>query len=559
MGWAAGADDTGRQGPFQIGQWVCQLDGRIDNRTDLLRQTGCSHDCPNTEMLATLYRQKGVDGLGDVIGDWSVAIWDAGKRQIVLASDYAGIRPLYYHRSAQTLVWSSTLADLVHWTGISELDDRFTVGFLANSAAPAATPYANIFAVPAGHAVLVSEDQILARSFWTFPVDRKTEFRDEREYEERLLELFRQSVQVRLARNSPTCAELSGGLDSSSVVCMANGLRGDAGLITLSYTHPDSVDEKYFREVGRFCQLPGCYLPLDEQDAASEDQVGAIPSWWEPRFRKLSKLMAEAGSSVLLTGQLGDFAMGNNYDGTGQVAEWLSKRRFSKALRTAYAWGRAAQAPLYPILWRGIRQAYSSWSPSLDPQDAVGAMPASTEDSLVSKVRTRLQSYLRERMASEVPRPTPPARRQLFQAAAEVCRSRRLQTPEALRHISYSHPYSHRPLLEFMLTIPSHVVFGPGQPRRLMRRAFDGLLPPMIVTRKSKASYATSFRAPLMPLAKQLLRQPTAIELVKRGYLDVQSLVNRLEKFTQGIDCHETQLRQIILLEFWLRNRMPAS
>jgi hypothetical protein len=88
-----------------------------------------------------------------------------------------------------------------------------------------------------------------------------------------------------------------------------------------------------------------------------------------------------------------------------------------------------------------------------------------------------------------------------------------------------------------------------------MRRAFAGLLPSVIRGRRSKASYASTFRAPLLPLAKLLLQRPTEIELVQRGYLDVQSLRGRLEKFTQGLDCNETQLRQIILLEFWLRNR----
>jgi hypothetical protein len=105
------------------------------------------------------------------------------------------------------------------------------------------------------------------------------------------------------------------------------------------------------------------------------------------------------------------------------------------------------------------------------------------------------------------------------------------------------------------------MVFGPNHPRRLMRRAFAELLPPLVLARKSKASYMPAYRGALMPLAHMLLLCPKEIQVAERGYVDPRSLIGRLEKFTRGLDCHETQLRQILLFEFWLRTRMasPAS
>jgi hypothetical protein len=63
----------------------------------------------------------------------------------------------------------------------------------------------------------------------------------------------------------------------------------------------------------------------------------------------------------------------------------------------------------------------------------------------------------------------------------------------------------------------------------------------------------------LMPLAGALLKGPHEIQLVDRGYVDRKSLTNRLERFTQGLDCNESQLRLLILLEFWLRNRVAPQ
>jgi len=60
-------------------------------------------------------------------------------------------------------------------------------------------------------------------------------------------------------------------------------------------------------------------------------------------------------------------------------------------------------------------------------------------------------------------------------------------------------------------------------------------------------------------LAAALLRDPNGIQMVERGYVDRQSLVGRLDRYRKGLDCNESQLHMIVILEFWLRNRMPDS
>jgi hypothetical protein len=102
-------------------------------------------------------------------------------------------------------------------------------------------------------------------------------------------------------------------------------------------------------------------------------------------------------------------------------------------------------------------------------------------------------------------------------------------------------------------------VVAPGQPRRLLRRAFAGLLPPAILGRKSKGVYVSTYRESLTPLAVALLKGSGVIQVVERGYVEPKSLTGRLEKFVEGLDCNETQLLPILLLEFWLRHRAAAK
>ena len=132
----------------------------------------------------------------------------------------------------------------------------------------------------------------------------------------------------------------------------------------------------------------------------------------------------------------------------------------------------------------------------------------------------------------------------------------RFQPPEALAHLPHTHPYTHRPLLHYMLSIPPKIVCGPGEPRRLMRRALEELWPRGFHGRRSKDSFGGVFLRSLRPLADVLLKEdPRNFEVVRRGWVDAASFTNRLQRLTRSLPCGEPQLRQIVLLEFWIRDR----
>ena len=87
-----------------------------------------------------------------------------------------------------------------------------------------------------------------------------------------------------------------------------------------------------------------------------------------------------------------------------------------------------------------------------------------------------------------------------------------------------------------------------------MRHAFSDLWPGKLRSRRSKGFFNTPWLEALRPLALDLLKQ-RQIEVVERGFVDRTSFLLRLERLSAGLDCNEAQLRQIMLLEFWLRHR----
>src|SRR5260221_13436974 len=94
---------------------ILSWDGRLDNRGDLLLLLADSlrGETSNAALALAAYERGGSDGFVRLIGDWSLVIHDHVNRAIVLASDYAGVRPLYYCVQARGVHWSSRLPSLV--------------------------------------------------------------------------------------------------------------------------------------------------------------------------------------------------------------------------------------------------------------------------------------------------------------------------------------------------------------------------------------------------------------------------------------------------------------
>lgn len=543
---------------FDSGGNCCSWDGRLDNRKELLAATQLPSDAPDVVIVNAMYRRSGIAGFRGLVGDWSLCVWDVACRKIVLASDYAGVRPLYYAFFAGQLCWSSDLDDLITWTSTAKLDELFIACFLRRGDSAERTPYTNILAVPPGHAVIATAKGVSIKRIWTLPLNNHIHYHDDGSYERELSALFREAVEVRIAGEPRVCAELSGGLDSSSVVCMTRYLQsecnpGDVSLSTISYTYPNSADERYFSEVERTFDIAGHRLQLQSFPPATFVFGGTTPGWWKPRFREVARRLNAFRSSVFLTGQFGDLIMGNTTDDTGQVTDLVQVREFRKAAGEAYRWARSLRTPIYSIIWRSLREACLPCASFGGFQNSIDGFQAKADDSLSGHLISLFCDYERHNEALAVWREAAPGRRRLFRAVQELLESRKLATPEELRHISYTHPFTHRPLVEFMLRIPAHIVCAPGQPRRLMRRAFANLLPLAVLNRKSKAAYTALYRESLMPIALTMLQSRRDIHVVDCGYVVEKSLISRLERFSQGLECNEPQLRHIILLECWLR------
>jgi asparagine synthase (glutamine-hydrolysing) len=398
------------------------------------------------------------------------------------------------------------------------------------------------------------------------PIGDTIRYQNRRRYEEELRALFREAVATRLRTDSPVLAELSGGLDSSSVVCMANhlvrtGAVSAPRLDSVSFTWRNSLDEPFIREVESHCGIKGTHISTFDVPLLAETQVsGATPEAFQALLRCVAATARQAGAGTILTGQNGDLLLGNWFDDRLQVAASLRRFRIGTAFDEALAWSKILRLSVYQILWQAAQAALpSSLTPAAIYEIPDGSYaPRSVETSLVSQFSDRTGVSEPARFFSDDWRQAAPERRKHFRSLSLALELRTLQAPEPLQHLDYTHPFSHRPLVEFLMSVPADVLCRPGEPRKLMRSALSDLWPRKLRERRSKGSFNAPWQEASRPLARALLNAKKLYS-VERGFVDHASVRARLERLCLGLDCNESQLRQIILLELWLRNRAEGE
>ena len=137
-----------------------------------------------------------------------------------------GVRPLYYRLDRGTTTWSTSLAEIVlREQKDDDISEAFVARFMTLDAPCDVAPYDGIQVVPAGGCVSVTCDGVQRHRVWRLECEH-VQYADRREYEERLLALWTEAIGCRLRANGLIWAELSGGLDSSSVLCTAVELAG---------------------------------------------------------------------------------------------------------------------------------------------------------------------------------------------------------------------------------------------------------------------------------------------------------------------------------------------
>lgn len=211
---------------------------------------------PDSTLVLASYEAFGERFPERLLGDFALGLFDPGKHRLLLARDAIGLRPLYFWAGNNTFLFASEVkAILAHPSVRARPDENLLADFLLGrvGASQGLTFFQDIRALLPGHLLTATQEQCLTRQYWDFDLTRRLKLSSYGDYVDGFRSHFQTAVTRRLRSASPVTVSLSGGLDSSSIFCLAETLHRNKKTACpqihgISYTPPgDSpINEKAF-------------------------------------------------------------------------------------------------------------------------------------------------------------------------------------------------------------------------------------------------------------------------------------------------------------------------
>ena len=559
--------------PLQDGPYVLTWDGRLDNREDF----GICFPVTNLQTVSDpavvlrAFQMFGESVFEKLIGEFALTLWCQRSRCLRFVRSSCGARPLYYVLDDNRLLWCSNFAHLVRVSRVGlSVNDEYVLQYLVTTPNIRDTPLAKVKAIPPNRLVRFEDGQMKGGSeLWNPTRLSPLRYRTDGEYEEHCREKVTEAVRVRLHAKNPVFAEMSGGLDSSTVALTADRiLRGrnesphNLQTVSCVYDESKSADERSFiRAVAEHRGIETHLIHEKEQRITlglADPPFTGLPTTlhcFPGRYEAFSAVMQRYNARVLLTGRGGDHLFWSAAQGAPLVADDVLRMKLIGAHRECRTWSHAANLPYYTFLTGSVLPAAIG---SLFPEKYRGEpseLPAWVQPkhrATIAGLPTDFEEYTSWRAA-------PSKRAQAF-VVGLMFRVLGSGFGEEYPQICISHPYSHRPLIEFCLSAPLSQHLRDGATRSLMRRAMRDLLPTKTAKRVSKGLVDEC-------VARALAREQVNLsnvgnwEVCRRGYVVHFHLAEALRLARMGMVHLFGPMIRLFSLERWLRSldRVEAS
>ncbi len=535
-------------------------------RRELLARGFTFRSTSDTEVILRAYEAWGVDLLPRLRGMFAFAIWDKRRRQILLARDRVGIKPLVYAWDGASLRFASEIKAILEdpsvprdldWEGVR---DYFTYLFIPSPR----TIFRGIRKLPPGSYLLCRLDGGApeVHRYWDLRMTPDHAL-TEAEWTDRLGQLLKETVKLHMVSDVPVGAFLSGGIDSSTVVAfMARASAAPVRTFSIGFDEGDFDELAYARRVA------ARYRTDHLEMVVKPDVMSILPrlSWqFDEPFADASALPTYCVSkitrehvTVALSGDGGD----ENFAGYHRYAQALKLHRLADSsplslLKPLFRFA-AAHIPQgvrgqgfldllgMPPLHRYFRlmtfQREETLAALLTPEAGAQVFPrtnpdsfyrlaasAGTTDFLSALQYLDIHHYLPEDILTKIDR-------------TSMLTSLETRVP-LLDHV----------LIEFVATIPSSLKLREGVGKYILKRAMESHLPREILSRRKMGfgvPLARWFRKELKDFTMELLFDPRTRQ---RGIIRQDTVNALLHAHLNGRQDYSSQIWSFICFELWCR------
>jgi len=539
--------------------WIC-FNGEVYNFRELREElkdfgyifiTGT-----DTEVVLAAWDKWGPSCFSKFNGMWALAIWDGDAKKLVLSRDRFGIKPLYFTVSGNSLLFASEIKGLLSAAEVPRTANTAIIAaFLKYGMVDHSneTFFQEIQAFPAGHYAEVdwnNPEILVPIPFWELKVQSLVDL--PKSFEEAsymFRELFDSSIELQMRSDVPVGACLSGGLDSSAIVCAAATRGTNARFNTFTSGAEDSrFDERKWSDLVNRETGSMSHVVIPDQESFLSDLKNLIHVQDEP-FTTASiyaqycvmREASRAGVPVLLDGQGADEVLcGYRKFYLFHLLGLLKMRRYRNALTVVYQLLRYGDRKTFHF-WEGRRYLPKSF---LGRKSGMSALVSNSFRESFEGCRLPLgaSGSVQERQISDV---------------------LQFSVPSLLRYedrnsmafsIESRVPFLDHRLVEFSCSLPTEYKLNRGRTKEILRTSMRGTVPDAILDRRDKVGFVTPQQVWMRDsLGGVMLERFRSSECRISQWIDTSSLISGFNDFLAGkSNVDYSEFFRIFILDLWI-------
>jgi asparagine synthase (glutamine-hydrolysing) len=526
------------------------------------------HSRTDTEVVLHAYEEWGRDCLRYFNGMWAFAIIDLKNKGIFCSRDRAGVKPFYYVYDGRQFCFASEIKALLFLVDFSiepneqAIADYLFWGLLDHSHE---TFFKGIYQLGPGEYLWVDSANLTVKPYWDIEVNGVRYPRKE-DYAERFYELLKDSVRLRLRADVPVGTCLSGGIDSSSIVCIANQLMFDGQSISQElvgekqktfsscFENPIYDERKYIELVAEQTGVGKNYVFPHGEDLLKElprliwhqdepfSSTSVFAQW------KVMECARESGVKVLLDGQGGDELLAGYppsfFPLFKQTLRQVAFVSLIKEIRGFLKHQRVMVDQFIPRVMTSLvpNMFKTFFQPLMSDRD--GWMDESFKKKYYRNVATphRFENELNNYLYH------------IFRTAVLPGLLHYEDRNSMAYSIETRLPFLDYRLVEFVFGLPVKLKIEEGITKVILREAMKGVLPREIVNRMDKMGFVTPeaiwFRSTLKGPIEAILNSKSFSE---RGIFNVSYVHEAFRKHCNGKADNHAMIWRCVNLELWLR------
>ena len=533
----------------------------------------------DTEVIVHLYEEYGDRCVDYLRGMFAFAIWNQRTRELFIARDRLGVKPLYYvHADDGSLFFASEIKALLAANAIRPaLNVAALPEYLANRATGGDTTlFSGVRRLPAGHTLRWKDGKVAIACYWDArPDDREDGSRSVAEHIDEWRELFRTSVRLRLMSDVPLGLFLSGGIDSSAIAgVMSQMVAEPIKTFSVAFNYPEASELEYARLAAQAFRTDHHEVLVEPSDFAAalphliwhEDEPLGHPASVPLYF--VSQL-AQRHVKVVLTGEGSDELLAGYYRYRTTLLNLSAGRlyhRFSTdGIRRLVRGVAAGLAP--DLLARKLPRTFLWRSPDIEALyfDNFAVFTRDMQRNLFSKdLQGQLEQvnpYAGMRRYFEAPSSASLLQRLLYADLKTYLHELLMKQDQMSMAASIESrvPFLDHKLVEYSTALPDRLKLRGWTTKYVLREAMKGLLPESIL-RRGKMGFPVPlgrwFRGEFRPLLDEFV---VGERTVARGLFQYDFLRRLVQEHAAGTADHTERLWTLVNFEMWQRHFLDGE